>query len=218
MIDKTRTYSRFLPRDETDHPSPAGSVSRESHARSPARELAPEGDPGVSAHERRNALELLRRHSERTATDPQSAAFRWIAQVGSAFRLARSKRAVGQDDVSQAAGITQGYLSNVENGKLVRGPTLDVLYRYANALECDCEFTLRDPATQKVIATVKASHVRKGTANSVEILQDDLRFAGREVSLDALAAEVGVAVQEGSDDKSEKALRKLEQSIAHDKG
>lgn len=64
----------------------------------------------------------------------------WFADAaakgdGSVLRGLRKHRGLSQDAVAQAAGITQGYYSEVEQGRKV--PTLDVLDRISTALELD---------------------------------------------------------------------------------
>ena len=103
-------------------------------------------------------VEILRqRVRARAAEDPDARTFGWIARVGAALRRARESRGLTQAILSEKTTITQGYLSSLETGKLVRGPTIDVLYRYAAALNCNCEITFRDQQSGAVITSVQAS-------------------------------------------------------------
>lgn len=117
--------------------------------------------------EERNVEILRRRVRARAAEDPDAAAYGWVARVGAALRRARDARGLTQTVLSDGTSITQGYLSSLETGKLVRGPTVDVLYRYAAALACDCEITLRDSQTGEVVTTVR-SEPAESTSEPVE--------------------------------------------------
>ena len=88
----------------------------------------------------------------------------WVARVGAALRRARDARGLTQTVLSDGTNITQGYLSSLETGKLVRGPTVDVLCRYAAALACDCEITLRDKQTGEIVATVRSEPLEASAA------------------------------------------------------
>jgi transcriptional regulator with XRE-family HTH domain/ElaB/YqjD/DUF883 family membrane-anchored ribosome-binding protein len=124
--------------------------------------LGPSGlDADTEREEQRNVEILRRRVQAREAEDPDAAAFGWVARVGAALRRARDMRGLTQTVLSDGTNITQGYLSSLETGKLVRGPTVDVLYRYAAALDCDCEITLRDSQTGEVVTTVRSEPVER---------------------------------------------------------
>ena len=64
----------------------------------------------------------------------------WFADAamtgkGLVLRGLRKHRGMSQDEVAKAAGITQGYYSEVERGEAV--PTLDALDRISDALGLD---------------------------------------------------------------------------------
>jgi transcriptional regulator with XRE-family HTH domain len=143
-------------------------------------------DARVPANERRNAQALFRLHRERIEQDQGAATLTWIVRVGSMLRQARTKLSLRQEDMAERSGVTQGYLSNVENGKLVRGPTLDVLYRYANALGCEFEMTLRDTATGEVVARVGSS------------LRDESGVAAAETDWDIGPVDIGAVIASGA--------------------
>jgi transcriptional regulator with XRE-family HTH domain len=134
------------------------------------RQASPSVNPssGLDAdRERQEALNvdiLRQRVRARAAEDPDAAAFGWVARVGAALRRARDVRGLTQTVLSDGTNITQGYLSSLETGKLVRGPTVDVLYRYAAALACDCEITLRDKRTGEVVTTVRSEPLESAAA------------------------------------------------------
>jgi transcriptional regulator with XRE-family HTH domain len=111
------------------------------------------------AEEARNVEILRQRLRARATEDPDARTFGWVALVGSALRRARDARELTQTVLSEKTSITQGYLSSVETGKLVRGPTMDVLYRYAAALNCDCEIVLRDRKSGAVVTSMQSSEI-----------------------------------------------------------
>jgi transcriptional regulator with XRE-family HTH domain len=119
------------------------------------------------AEEARNVDILRQRVQARAAENSDARTFGWIALVGAALRRARDACDLTQTVLSQKTSITQGYLSSVETGKLVRGPTIDVLYRYAAALNCDCEIVFRDRKSGHVVTNVQSAEIT-GSAASEE--------------------------------------------------
>jgi transcriptional regulator with XRE-family HTH domain len=133
---------------------------KESKEVKPEREDKRELKSSDAEREEELNVDILRqRVRARAAEDPDAAAFGWVARVGAALRRARDARGLTQTVLSDGTNITQGYLSSLETGKLVRGPTVDVLYRYAAALACDCEITLRDKQTGEVVTTVRSEPI-----------------------------------------------------------
>ncbi len=60
-----------------------------------------------------------------------------LAQTDSRVRTYRKYRGLSMTDLAQAAGISQPYLSDIENGK--KAGSVDVLKRIATALRVDLD-------------------------------------------------------------------------------
>ena len=73
---------------------------------------------------------------------------RMIVRVGSMLSSMRQRIGLTQGEMADRSGLTQPYVSRLENGLLpVRGPTLDVLVRCASAAGCDLELSFRSRRT-----------------------------------------------------------------------
>ena len=78
---------------------------------------------------------------------------RLIVRVGSMLNSMRRRFGLTQDEMATRSGLTQAYLSRLENGLLpVRGPTLDVLVRCASAVGCDLELSFKSRRTGDNVA------------------------------------------------------------------
>ncbi len=60
-------------------------------------------------------------------------AYQILQEVIVALRKRRKEDGLSLDDVAEASGIDKGYLSRLENGKVIN-PTFGTLYRYASAI------------------------------------------------------------------------------------
>jgi ribosome-binding protein aMBF1 (putative translation factor) len=60
-------------------------------------------------------------------------AYQILQDVLVALRKKRRQQGLSLDDVAKASGIDKGYLSRLENGKVIN-PTFETLYRYAAAI------------------------------------------------------------------------------------
>jgi transcriptional regulator with XRE-family HTH domain len=102
----------------------------------------------------------------------------WISRVGALLRQVRGNR--GQKEVADAAGVTQPYLSRLENGLLPkRGPTSDVLFRCAEAMECDIEIVMRSKKDGKILGAVSSADLDKspGAVEPLEVLEINTSFS-----------------------------------------
>jgi transcriptional regulator with XRE-family HTH domain len=78
--------------------------------------------------------------------------------IGRRVKIARIKKELSQDQVSNVTGISNTYLSNIENGRTK--PSLPTLIKIANALtvsvdELLCDNIIRSrPTFEKVIADI----------------------------------------------------------------
>ena len=74
-------------------------------------------------------------------------------QIGSAcgriLRAHRKRRKMSQTEVAAILEVTQGYVSQIENG--VENPTLSIIERFAEAVGCDVDIliTSRKPIVKK---------------------------------------------------------------------
>jgi transcriptional regulator with XRE-family HTH domain len=83
---------------------------------------------------------------------------RWISRIGGLLRNTRALQKVGQSELAQRAELTQPYLSRLENGLLPkRGPTVDVLMRFAEAMGCDINISLRAKQTGELLGSVSTA-------------------------------------------------------------
>jgi transcriptional regulator with XRE-family HTH domain len=107
-----------------------------------------EDEANVSAFS--DLIQGLRRKNPDTR--PQT----WISRIGALLRQARANR--GQKEIAKTAGVTQPYLSRLENGLLPkRGPTIDVLFRCAEAMNCDIEISMRSKANGRMLGHVSSA-------------------------------------------------------------
>ena len=60
-------------------------------------------------------------------------AYQILQDVLVALRKRRKDEGLSLDNVAEASGIDKGYLSRLENGKVIN-PTFGTLYRYASAI------------------------------------------------------------------------------------
>jgi transcriptional regulator with XRE-family HTH domain len=118
----------------------------------------PKEDPRPSEEGRNNAQVFDWVARDLGLTDQPARSARWITRVGLWLRRARRGQKLEQGRVAREAGITQSYLSRLENGLLPkRGPTMDVLLRCAESMGCVLDVTLRSKVTGAVL-----SHLSSG--------------------------------------------------------
>jgi transcriptional regulator with XRE-family HTH domain len=83
---------------------------------------------------------------------------RWITRIGTLLRQVRTQRDVGQELIAEKAQVTQPYLSRLENGGLSKhGPTIDVLFRCAEAMGCDIEVAMRSKVNGELLGSVSSA-------------------------------------------------------------
>jgi transcriptional regulator with XRE-family HTH domain len=82
---------------------------------------------------------------------------RFLIRVARALRQARESKGVTQGVAATRAELKQPNLSRLEAAGMRRGPTADMLLRYASAIGCDVEITLRDAAGGKVVARASST-------------------------------------------------------------
>lgn len=99
-------------------------------------------------------------------SEEEEASRRLVLRVARMLRTARKKVGLAQDKLAEGAGLTQNYVSKLESRDMARGPTLDVLARYAHALDCDVAISLRNKSTGEVIASAESGEsAYSGVAN-----------------------------------------------------
>jgi transcriptional regulator with XRE-family HTH domain len=109
-----------------------------------------------SAAEEANVAEFSRLMQGLKAKNPDARPRRWISRIGALLRHVRADR--GQREVAHTAGVTQPYLSRLENGLLPkRGPTIDVLFRCAEAMSCDIEILMRAKEDGELLGRVSSA-------------------------------------------------------------
>lgn len=85
-------------------------------------------------------------------TDEARAAYqeqRLTLEVGRTIRHARKKADLTQTELAARAGIDQGDLSRLETGQGVRGATIAIVERVAQALGREVVIQFVDPATKR---------------------------------------------------------------------
>jgi transcriptional regulator with XRE-family HTH domain len=82
----------------------------------------------------------------------------WLLRIGALLHQMRTHKRLKQEQMAQTAGVTQAYLSRLENGLIPkRGPTVEVLLRCAEAAGCDIEIAVRSRKDHTVIGTVSSA-------------------------------------------------------------
>jgi transcriptional regulator with XRE-family HTH domain len=82
---------------------------------------------------------------------------RWTMRIGALLQQVRSRLGLRQDETAKTAGITQSYLSRLENGLIQkRGPTIDVLLRWAEAANADIEFAVRSKKDGRLLGRISS--------------------------------------------------------------
>jgi transcriptional regulator with XRE-family HTH domain len=112
---------------------------------------------------------------------------RWITRIGALLRQVRAQREVGQEIVAEKAQVTQPYLSRLENGGVPkRGPTIDVLFRCAEAMGCDIEVSMRSKTNGELLGRVSSAdlaltglELSKETPLKVEVSTPTVRRRSR---------------------------------------
>jgi len=77
---------------------------------------------------------------------------RLTLEVGRTIRHARERAALTQTELAARAGIDQGDLSRLETGQGVRGATIAILERVAQALGQELVIQFVDPAANSALA------------------------------------------------------------------
>lgn len=73
------------------------------------------------------------------------------------LRENRARKGISQAELASRAGITQGYLSDLENGN--QNPSLDVLIRLANVLDCKLDDLVMNE-DEDAVGNVKLREIR----------------------------------------------------------
>jgi transcriptional regulator with XRE-family HTH domain len=72
-----------------------------------------------------------------------------MSEVGRTIRHARKRAELTQTELAARAGIDQGDLSRLETGQGVRGATIAVVERVAQALGCEVVIQFVDPVEKR---------------------------------------------------------------------
>jgi transcriptional regulator with XRE-family HTH domain len=90
-------------------------------------------------------------------TEAEARPRRWTMRIGALLQQVRSRLGLRQDETAKTAGITQSYLSRLENGLIQkRGPTIDVLLRWAEAANADIEFAVRSKKDGRLLGRISS--------------------------------------------------------------
>ena len=117
-------------------------------------------------------------------TESEARPRRWTMRIGALLQQVRSRLGLRQDETAKTAGITQSYLSRLENGMIQkRGPTIDVLLRWAEAANADIEFAVRSKRDGRLLGRISSKDLdlaagsgisRNGTAEDLQCALSDL--------------------------------------------
>jgi DNA-binding XRE family transcriptional regulator len=115
------------------------------------------GKPSLST-EQRAAIEAIRERSRKERPGPDElidrgeldelvpqAQYLELSTLGVRFRRIRERMGMSLTDLSERSGLTRAAISLLENGRNLN-PTLETLFRYAEALGVDLRLSLDDPA------------------------------------------------------------------------
>jgi transcriptional regulator with XRE-family HTH domain len=82
---------------------------------------------------------------------------RWTMRIGALLQRVRTHAQLKQTQMSKKAGLTQSYLSRLENGLIPkRGPTIDVLLRWAEAADSTIEVVVRSKREGRILGMVSS--------------------------------------------------------------
>ncbi len=82
---------------------------------------------------------------------------RWLLRIGALLQDMREHANLKQAKMAQTAGVTQAYLSRLENGVIPkRGPTVEVLLRCAEAAGCSIEIAVRSRKDNQLLGSVSS--------------------------------------------------------------
>jgi transcriptional regulator with XRE-family HTH domain len=82
---------------------------------------------------------------------------RWLLRIGAMLQHMREHGNLKQEKMAQTAGVTQAYLSRLENGVIPkRGPTVEVLLRCAEAADCNIEIAIRSRKNNELLGSVSS--------------------------------------------------------------
>jgi transcriptional regulator with XRE-family HTH domain len=141
----------------------------------------PKLKPVPSREEMANSASLLDEVARTLGiTEAKARPRRWTMRIGQLLQEVRNRLDHRQDDTAKKAGITQSYLSRLENGVIQRrGPTVDLLLRWAEASNADLEFAVRAKDDGRLLGMVSskdlsrhASGVDKPKENDAEQLTE----------------------------------------------
>jgi|SRR5579859_1144135 len=97
-------------------------------------------------------------------TEAEARPRRWTMRIGGLLQEVRSRLGLRQDETAKTAGLTQSYLSRLENGLIPkRGPTIDVLLRWAAAVNADLEFAVRSKKDGRVLGRISSKELDSAT-------------------------------------------------------
>jgi transcriptional regulator with XRE-family HTH domain len=99
-------------------------------------------------------------------TEEKTRPRRWLLLIGALLQRMRSQADLKQETMAKTAGVTQAYLSRLENGRIPkRGPTVEVLLRCADAANCDIEITLRSRKDHQLIGAISSQNLNEEAEN-----------------------------------------------------
>jgi transcriptional regulator with XRE-family HTH domain len=82
---------------------------------------------------------------------------RWLLRIGAMLQHMREHSNLKQEKMAQTAGVTQAYLSRLENGVIPkRGPTVEMLLRCAEAADCNIEIAVRSRKDNQLLGYVSS--------------------------------------------------------------
>jgi transcriptional regulator with XRE-family HTH domain len=112
---------------------------------------------------------------------------RWLLKIGALLQHIRGHADLKQEEMAKIAGVTQAYLSRLENGLIPkRGPTVEVLLRCAEAAGCDIEIAVRSRKDNQLLGSVSS----KDLDHSVDSCAQSVSFASVHIRGEAATSEV----------------------------
>lgn len=152
----------------------------------------------------------MENRSDQSETAPASQSRQTTTVLGPRIRKRRRKLALTLKSVAERAGLSVGYLSQVETDKAV--PSLGTLAQIAQALEVDLDFFITTPraATGLSRASERAQFSLPGSAMSYEAISSD--YPGSELSSYILRVPPGY-VSETATHEGEEIIMVLEGEI-----
>jgi transcriptional regulator with XRE-family HTH domain len=169
---------------------PAARIKPPSAKREPSTEVTSDASKMGDARRQNHRKAEAEAETLFTAqSDPESTRVKtdtlWFIRVGQFLRGLRNSRDLGQTEMAQLTGMHQPYISLLENGLLPqRGPSIHVLTRYVQSVNCDLELVARNRQTGDVVAMLSTADL-------------DIDLRGKSSALDIQATDDGVLVDYG---------------------